>query len=124
MKSTAILAMTLAAFTSLSAFANSEQDIVRVRTAMKSKVGISNKTGDVRLNVYKIDSSICGSSGSSIIADFEVKKFEKVMDSKGNIGLKSKWEVVKTYGIPLAAVEQLTDAQLKSEIMDSEACLE
>ena len=112
------------ALLSVNAFANSETDIARVRVAMKSKVGISNKIGDVRLNVYKIDSGICGSAGSSIIADFEVRKFEKTMDEQGNIKLKSRFVAVKTYGIPLAEVSQLNDLELQSEIMDSEACLE
>jgi hypothetical protein len=124
-----LVAAALLASAALSASASDLNDpiraIARVRAAMKSRVGISNKTGDVRLNVYKIEDGICGSSGNSIIADFQVRKLERAYDDRtGSLGLKSKWETVKTYGIPLAEVGQLTDAELKSEIMDSEGCLE
>ncbi|OFZ35916.1 MAG: hypothetical protein A2504_02710 [Bdellovibrionales bacterium RIFOXYD12_FULL_39_22] len=60
----------LCALISLSAFASPEQDIARVRVAMKSIVGISRGAGDIRLNVYKVDGPVCGSAGNSIIADF------------------------------------------------------
>ena len=121
MKKTLIL---MSALITVSASANPEQDIARVRVAMRSKVGISSRIGDVRLSVSKKEYSICGSSGNSIVAEFQVKNYEKGMDAAGNVVLNSKYTTVKTYGIAQADVSQLSDIELKSQIMDAEACLE
>jgi hypothetical protein len=106
------------------ALAQSKNDIQRFRQAMKSKVGIGNQIGDVRLNILKVAEPICGSSGNSLIAEFQVKRFEKSMNQDGSIELNPYHETVKTYGIPAKNIPQLSDKQLKNEIMDSETCLE
>ncbi len=114
----------LLSFLSTLAFSNSELDIQRVRIAMKSKVGISNRIGDVRLIVSKVEEQICGSAGNTYKAQFQVKRHDRVLDNNGQVTLKSRFETIKTYGVPAAVVSQLSDAELKNEIMDNETCLE
>lgn len=109
------------------AHANPEQDIARVQTAMKSKVGIKNGLGDIRLLVSLSDSPLpCSDSdqigGNSIIANFQVRRWKRSRDESGRKILVSSFETVKSYGIAASLVSQISDLELQKQIVDLDAC--
>lgn len=105
-----VLCLALLSVCSMSAFAETGADILRVRNAMASRVGFRKNARDVRLEIAKAAESICGSAA-------DIYKIELQVRVKGE-----SFQTVKTYGVPAKLVDQLEDLDLEASIQDSADC--
>lgn len=74
---------------------------------------------DVKISVTKTDEALCGALGPTYIAVASVRNYERFLNEKGNVDLRSVWVETRTYGI--------TASDLKAGrkvLMASDECLE
>lgn len=107
-----------------------DTDVEKVRTAMKSILGISTSARDLKLDIYKITDSVCGSDIEKVIMiELKVVRIDKAASYDDPFrdfrkAPSKKLETIKTYAVLQSDVRKTSAAQLPNRIMDAEACME
>lgn len=93
--------------------------------ALEKKIGKINKSEELQISITPYGEPVCGGSGSTLVADLKIRRAQKELDEKtGSISIKSVYESIKSYSVPLEDAENLSIKQLAKSIMSDDECLE
>lgn len=117
-----------------------DQDIEKVKVAMKSIIGVSKSARDLKVDVYKVNESICGSEEQkAIIIDLKVVRTNKeayynndpFKDLRNDpfrdfkqVTTKKEFQIIKTYAVLLSDVRKNSATTLSKFVLDAEDCME